>query len=38
MRKQVVVAITEALSAGIDALIGNVNTLTGKSVATFNQA
>lgn len=37
MRKQVTIAITEALSAGIDALIARVNTLTGKTVAAFSQ-
>lgn len=36
MRKQVTIAITEALSAGIDNLIGKLNTLTGKSVAAFS--
>lgn len=35
--KVVTVAITEALSAGIDALIGSYNTFTGKSVATFGE-
>ena len=38
MRKQVVVAITEALSAGIDALIAKVNTLTGQSVAVLGES
>lgn len=37
MRKQVVVAITEALSAGIDDLIGKVNTLTGQSVSALGE-
>lgn len=37
MRKQVTIAITEALSAGVDALIGSLNTLTGKTVATFDE-
>jgi hypothetical protein len=35
MRKQVTIAITEALSAGVDALITSINTLTGLTVAPF---
>lgn len=38
LRKSVTIAITEALSAGIDALIGSYNTFTGKSVATFGES
>lgn len=38
MRKQLTIAITEALSAGIDNLITKLNTLTGKSVAIFDEA
>jgi hypothetical protein len=35
--KQVTIAITETLSAGIDALIASYNTATGKSVAAFGE-
>jgi len=35
--KHVTIAITEALSAGIDALIASYNTATGKSVAVFGE-
>jgi len=37
MRKQVTIAITEALSAGLDDLVAKVNTLTGKSVAALSE-
>lgn len=37
MRKVTTVAITEALSAGIDAIIGNVETLTGITVGAFGE-
>jgi hypothetical protein len=37
MRKQITIAITESLSAGLDNLVAKVNTLTGKAVAVLGQ-
>jgi len=38
MRKQVTIAITEALSAGIDAIVTAINTATGQSVSALGES